>query len=73
MDHSGGVTEHAKAVPSVLTATELAVELRCSKAHVHNLLKGKFSGLRLPSIRIGRRVLVRREALCEWLKAVEGL
>lgn len=57
----------------VLTVTEIAHELRCSKAHVHNIVAGKVSGLPpLPVLRIGRRVLIRREALLHWMEWLEG-
>ena len=56
----------------VLTVPEVACELRCSKAHVHNLINGKVRGARpLPSLRLGRRRLVRRSSLDEWIKANE--
>lgn len=57
---------------SVLTVAEVARELRCSKAHVHNLTNGKVRGTRpLPSLLVGRRRLVRRSSLDEWIKANE--
>jgi len=56
----------------VLTVAEVAEELRCSKAHVCNIINGKVVGvLRLPVICLGRRRLVRRETLEEWKKANE--
>lgn len=56
----------------VLTVPEVAHELRCSKAHVHNLLNGKVRGAHpLPSVRMGRRRLVRRSTLDEWIAASE--
>ncbi|HTR34973.1 MAG TPA: helix-turn-helix domain-containing protein [Bryobacteraceae bacterium] len=59
--------------PAVLTVREVAAELRCSKAHVHNIIAGKVHGLPpLPVLRIGRRVLVRHEALAHWLDRIEG-
>jgi excisionase family DNA binding protein len=58
--------------PCVLTVSEVARELRCSKAHVHNLINGKVRGARpLPSLRLGRRRLVRRSGLDEWIAANE--
>jgi excisionase family DNA binding protein len=57
---------------TVLTIPEVALELRCSRAHVHNLINGKVRGAKpLPSVRIGRRRLVRRASLDEWIKASE--
>jgi len=59
-------------LPDVLTTREAAAVLRCSKAHVCNLMGGRVLGVPpLPSVRLGRRRLVRREVLAEWLKGVE--
>ncbi len=56
-----------------LTLEDVAKELRCSKAHVSNLANGKVHGLPpLPVVRMGRRALVRPEALNKWLTALEG-
>lgn len=56
----------------ILTASEVAQELRCSKAQVHNLITGKVHGIApLPAIALGRRRLVRRSSLYEWLRANE--
>lgn len=56
---------------SVVTLSEAAQELRCSKAHLSNVVNGKVPRLpRLPVVRIGRRVLIRREAL-EWIREAE--
>ena len=58
---------------SVLTLSEVATELRCSKAHLSHIVNGKVAGLPpLPVARIGRRVIIRREALLNWLWTVEG-
>lgn len=55
-------------VPSILTVEEVAEELRCSRAHVHNLIGGKVPAVSpLPSIALGRRRLVRRESLDAWI------
>ncbi len=65
---------HRISIPhaDVCTVAEVAVALRCSKAHVHNLIKGKVRGAeRLPSIRLGRRRLVRLEGLADWLSRNE--
>ncbi len=57
----------------VLTMNEAARELRCSKAHVHNIIVGKVPGLPpLPVLRIGRRVLIRMEGLNAWIAQVEA-
>jgi excisionase family DNA binding protein len=64
--------EHA--VAEVLTITEAALFLRCSKAHVQNLLAGKVAGAPpLPFIPIGRRKLIRRKSLLAWMERAEGL
>ena len=60
-------------LPSILTLTEVSIELRCSKAHLSHIINGKVAGLPpLPVARIGRRVIIRREALLKWLWTVEG-
>jgi len=57
----------------ILTAAEVAAELRCSKAHVYNTIAGKVEGVSpLPAICMGRRKLVRRSALEEWKRANEN-
>jgi excisionase family DNA binding protein len=57
---------------AILTVTEVASALRCSKAHVHNLINGKVHGTSpLPSLRLGRRRIVRRESLLDWIERNE--
>ena len=59
--------------PNVLTVAEVARELRCSKAHVHNIIHGKVEGLPpLPVLRIGRRMLIRHDGLAAWMQDVEA-
>jgi excisionase family DNA binding protein len=56
----------------ILTVAEVAAELRCSKAHVHNAIRGKVAGVSLlPAICMGRRKLIRRSALEQWKSANE--
>jgi hypothetical protein len=56
---------------AVLTADEVAHELRCSKAHVYNAIKGKVSGVSaLRVIQMGRRVLVRRSSFSLVLNSI---
>ena len=56
----------------ILSAVEVARELRCSKAHVYNVMHGRVEGvLPLPSIPMGRRRLIRRSALEAWKRAIE--
>jgi excisionase family DNA binding protein len=57
----------------VLTVNEVAAELRCSKAHVYNVINGKVRGVStVPVIPMGRRVLIRRSALERWKQENEG-
>jgi excisionase family DNA binding protein len=56
----------------ILTVAEVALELRCSKAHVYNVIAGKVDGVRaLPAISMGRRKLVRRASLEDWMETNE--
>jgi hypothetical protein len=58
----------------ILTATEVAADLRCSKAHVHKLINGTVAGAPpLPAIHIGRRVVVRRSTLELWKARSENV
>ena len=51
----------------ILTAGDVAAELRCSKTHVYKVIRGKVKNvLPLPSICIGRRKLIRRSSLERW-------
>ena len=53
----------------LLTLKEVAQVLRCSKAHVSNLINGRVRGVsRLPHIPVGRRKLVGRDWLDSWVK-----
>ena len=57
----------------ILTLSEAAIELRCSRAHLSNIICGKVSGLPpLPIMRVGRRVLIRYAALVDWMKCLEA-
>ena len=54
---------------SVLTLTQAASYLQVSKAHLSNVINGKVHGI--PSVRhfrLGRRVLIKREWIDEWLE-----
>ena len=65
--------KHTGAVPKVLNMAEAAQYVRCSRAHLCNIVNGKICGIpHLPAIRIGRRVLFRRESLESWLEQVES-
>ena len=53
----------------VLTLAEVAAILRCSKAHLCNVINGKVPGTPLlPHLAVGRRKLVRREWLEAWME-----
>ncbi len=57
----------------LLTIKEVATVLRCSKAHVQNLLAGKVKDAQpLPFIQLGRRKLVRRGSLLRWMEIEEA-
>jgi excisionase family DNA binding protein len=62
-----------KSGPEILTLGEAAQLLRCSKAHVANVLNGRVSGTPpIPHVVVGRRKLIRRAALERWLENVEA-
>jgi hypothetical protein len=64
----GCAVPSAAATDNVLVVSEVALILRCSKAHVHNLINGKVRGAsKLPSIQLGRRRLVLGRTLMEYL------
>lgn len=68
-----GLVSPARELPENLTVCEVAELLRCSKAHVCNLVNGKVkNALRLPAIRLGRRILISLATLQKWQKANEG-
>jgi hypothetical protein len=52
----------------LLTLSEVAELLHCSKAHIGKAVAGKVEGCSaIPSISLGRRKLVRRVTLMEWI------
>jgi excisionase family DNA binding protein len=54
----------------ILTIAEIAALLRCSKAHVKHALDGKLLGLpRMTHLPLGRKRIVRREWLEEWMES----
>ena len=56
----------------ILTVRDVALELRCSVAHVYNVINGKVKNVsRLPAIAIGRRKLIQRDTLEDWKKINE--
>jgi len=59
-------------LPDLLTMQETAGILRCSRAHLSNVLGGKVAHLPpLPHVAMGRRKLIRRATLEAWLNQVE--
>jgi excisionase family DNA binding protein len=57
---------------AVLTISEVAADLRCSKAHIAKMINGEVNGAQpLPAIRMGRRKLVRRSTLERWKRISE--
>ncbi|MBI1355791.1 MAG: helix-turn-helix domain-containing protein [Acidobacteria bacterium] len=57
----------------LLTLAEASAYLRCSKAHVSNLIRGLVPNSQpLPAVRLGRRVYVRRDSLARYLRVVES-
>ena len=58
---------------NLLTLNETARELRCSRSHLHRIIGGRFPELPpFPTIRLGHRLYIRREAIGEWLLLVEA-
>ena len=57
----------------ILTAKEIAVELRCSKAQVYKLINGEVPGVqKLPAIPLGKKKkVVMRSSLEAWKRTVE--
>ena len=64
---NGGTVENTS---SILTIKEVAAILRCSKAHALNVIDGKVRGLpKLTHLSLGRRKVVRKDWLEQWLEA----
>ncbi len=58
-----------EATSNILTIAEVAAVLRCSKAHVQNALRGKVRGVpKLAHLQLGRRKVVPREWLKDWME-----
>ena len=58
--------------PGILTLNDVAKLLRCSKTHVANLVNGRLRGVPpIPSLKLGRRTLVRETSLSSWIAARE--
>ena len=57
---------------TILTAKEVAAELRCSKAQVYRLIKGEVDGVTpLPTLPLGRKKVVMRSSFEAWKRANE--
>jgi excisionase family DNA binding protein len=58
----------------LLTLREVAELLHCSKAHISNVVAGRVHGCPpIPAVSLGRRKLVRREALQSWVERNEQM
>jgi excisionase family DNA binding protein len=58
--------------PPVMTLTQAAEYLQVSKAHLSNVINGKVPGVPpVRSVRAGRRVLIKREWIEEWLERAD--
>jgi hypothetical protein len=56
----------------LLTLTEVAKLLHCSKAHICNVVAGRVPGCPpIPAVTLGRRKLVRRVSLVLWIESNE--
>jgi hypothetical protein len=56
----------------LLTLAEVAQLLHVSRAHVTNAVAGRVRGcIPIPTISLGRRKLVRRETLVQWIEQNE--
>lgn len=57
----------------LLTLGQVADVLHCSKAHVSKVVAGKIPDCPvIPAVPVGRRKLVRRSSLYEWIVANEA-
>ncbi len=64
---NGGTVENTS---NILTIKEVATILRCSKAHALNVIDGKVRGLpKLTHLSLGRRKVVRKDWLDQWMEA----
>jgi hypothetical protein len=71
---SSAIVDVSPLQDTILTAVEVALELRCSKAQVHKLINGQVKGSpKLRAIFIGRKRVIRRSSLEDWKRESEGL
>jgi hypothetical protein len=67
-----GLDSFSSLPEAVLTVPEIARELRCSSAHVYNVINGLVRGVSpLPAISLGRRKLILRSSLEQWKRVNE--
>ena len=67
------LTKEDARVNEILTAQEVAAELRCSKAQVYKLMNGEVKERTvLPHIALGRKKVVRRSSFEAWKRANEN-
>jgi excisionase family DNA binding protein len=65
-------TDTSYATFDLLTIREVAELLHCSKAHVCNVVAGRVHGCTpIPAVHLGRRMLVRRDSLLQWIERNE--
>jgi len=56
----------------VMNLRQAAAYLQVSKAHLSNVIQGKVSGVPpVRCFRVGRRVLIKREWIDEWLETAD--
>ena len=56
----------------VMTLAQAAAYLRVSKAHLSNVINGKVPGVQpVRCFRMGRRILIKREWLDEWMESAD--
>ena len=69
---SGGIQYQTNSSDEILSAIDIARELRCSKAHIYNVILGRVAGVTpLLVIVMGRRRLVRRSSFELWKRSNE--
>ena len=61
-----------KAPSSVMSLKQAAAYLQVSKGHLSNVINGKVPGVQpVRCFRMGRRILIKREWVDQWLEAAE--
>jgi hypothetical protein len=59
---------------TILTAEEVAQELRCSRTQVYRLLNGLVKDVpKLPYISLGRKKVIRRSSFEDWKQTNESI